>query len=880
MGDFNEVHVEEERFGSKFDLIWARHFNDFIANSGLVDMKLDGYSFTWAHKSARKMSKLARFLVSGGVFNSFPHVSAICLDRKLSDHRPILLRELDIDYDAFPFRVFQSWFLKFGFDDMVEQAWSSMNINDSNHLIRFKKKLQSLKARIKEWNMQQKSVTEVEMRIQDINSHDQKDYIQKAKVKWAVEGDENSNFFHEVINKKRSSMTIRGIFIDAEWVSNPAKVKAMFKSQFASRFRQNFGNRCRLAFEFPTQLTTDQVEDMERPISKDEIRNAVWDCGENKSSGPNGFTFEVFRRYWTFIGDDLCEAVEWFFLYDKQILDGLFIINEIISWCKQKKIQAMLFKVDFAKAYDSIRWDFLDDVLQAFGFGIKWRTWVKGSLSSAMAFILLNGSPTSEFNFECGLKQGDPLSPYLFILIMESLHLSFVRTTEVGNFQGLQISDEMKLSHLFYADDVVFICDCNMANINNIVHVLHVFVSCFRLKININKSNLMGIRVANSVVIEAAKVVGCSVMKTPFRYLRIMVGGYAAKKAAWEDTIRKMRLRLSKWNLQTLSIGGRLTLLKSVLGASPIYRMSIYKVPYGVLKEMESIRSRFFNGIEDDKKKITWFSWNKVLSFKDSGGLGVSSFFALNRALLFKWVWIFVSKDDSMWYKVISAIHGPSLKSSSRSILNGSNWIEIIQELNSLKSKGIDIMSHFAVKFSSFGGIQNYRREPRDGVEKQQFTEMNLTMNQICLATTDDRWSWDLNGEGSFVVKDMRNLIDGFMLPKEENVTRWIKYIPIKVNIFAWKVRLNRLPSRINLSQRGILLDSLDYPVCLDAPEDLYHCFFRCEVANGIMILFCRWWNIDWVPINSYDGWLLWFNSIRLNSKIKKLLEGACYVMW
>ncbi|GKD46295.1 hypothetical protein Tco_1270940, partial [Tanacetum coccineum] len=146
-----------------------------------------------------------------------------------------------------------------------------------------------------------------------------------------------------------------------------------------------------------------------------------------------------------------------------------------------------------------------------------------------------------------------------------------------------------------------------------------------------------------------------------------------------------------------------------------------------------------------------------------------------------------------------------------------------------------------AVKFSSVGGIQNYRREPRDGVEKQQFTEMNLTMNQICLAPTDDRWSWDLNGEGLFVVKDLRNLIDDFILPKEENVTRWIKYIPIKVNIFAWKV--------------------------------------RCEVANGIMILFCHWWNIDWVPINSYDEWLLWFNSIRLNSKIKKLLEGACYVM-
>ncbi|GKF47775.1 hypothetical protein Tco_0137577, partial [Tanacetum coccineum] len=108
---------------------------------------------------------------------------------------------------------------------------------------------------------------------------------------------------------------------------------------------------------------------------------------------------------------------------------------------------------------------------------------------------------------------------------------------------------------------------------------------------------------------------------------------------AWEYSIGKIKARLSKWKLKTLSIGGRLTLLKSVLGSTPIYSMSLYKVPKA-------------------ERKITWVQWAKVLASKKYGGLGVSSFFALNRALLFKWVWRFISQDNSLWFRFITALHG------------------------------------------------------------------------------------------------------------------------------------------------------------------------------------------------------------------------------
>ncbi|GJV23674.1 RNA-directed DNA polymerase, eukaryota [Tanacetum coccineum] len=141
----------------------------------------------------------------------------------------------------------------------------------------------------------------------------------------------------------------------------------------------------------------------------------------------------------------------------RQILDGPFILDELLQWCKRRHKQAMFFKVEFAKAYDSIHWDYLLDVLESFGFGPVWCNWIRGSLNSAKASILVNGSPTNEFSLHCGLKQGDPLAPYLFILVMESLHLSIRRLVDNGLFSGIQLPGSVTISHLFYADDAMFI---------------------------------------------------------------------------------------------------------------------------------------------------------------------------------------------------------------------------------------------------------------------------------------------------------------------------------------------------------------------------------------------------------------------------------------
>ncbi|GKA14939.1 RNA-directed DNA polymerase, eukaryota [Tanacetum coccineum] len=737
MGDFNEVRRKTERFGSVFNVQGADMFNTFIANAGLEEIPLGGSSFTWCHKSATKMSKLDRFLISENLFNSYPNICATSLDRFLSDHRPILLRESNHDYGPIPFRYFNHWTELDGFNKFVIDTWNSAPV-ETNAMRNVMQKFKFLKGKIREWLKIYKSKNggsgilkeelnridadidkglasdiiinrrmEVIKSIQYLDKIHVMDLAQKAKVKWAIEGDENSRYFHGVLNKKRSQSNIRGIMVDGKWQDNPK-----------------------------VTISIDQQTELEGAVSKEEVKKAVWDCGSDKSPGPDGFSFGFYRKFWTCIENDVFAAVNYFFTFgdipkgcnacfialipkvhdanlvkdfrpisligsiykiiakilanrlvgvlgdivnevqsafisDRQILDGPFILNEVIQWCKSKKKQSLIFKVDFEKAYDSVRWDFLDDVLKKFGFGNKWRDWIQKCLRSSRGSIIINGSPTEEFQFFKGLKQGDPLSPFLFILIMESLHLSFQSVVDVGLFKGIHLSPLVNLSHMFYADDAVFVGQWCDDNINTLVHVLECFFRASGLRINMSKSKIMGVNVGDDKIKVAASKLGCLILNTPFTYL----------------------------STKSLSIGGRLTLLKSVLGSIPIFHMSIFKVPLTVLRSLESIRCQFFNGHELKSNKSSWVKWNSVLAAKEKGGLGVSSLFALNRALLMKWFWRFYSHNDSLWSRVIKAIYGVDGEVNKVSkYASRSCWRDIINEVRKLKDQGINMRDFMYIK--------------------------------------------------------------------------------------------------------------------------------------------------------------------------------------
>ncbi|GJY02841.1 RNA-directed DNA polymerase, eukaryota [Tanacetum coccineum] len=316
-------------YGSIFNVQGDDAFNSFISNAGLEEVPLGGCSFTWCHKSATKMSKLDRFLISEGLMGSCPNISAITLDRHLSNYRPILMRESHFDYGPIPFRFFHYWFEMEGFDKFVERTWNEAHVTDSNAMTKFMKKMKYLKDKIRVWIKVKKDslknykktlkaeLAEIDLlldkgegnsdvlnkrmsvskSLQDLDKLESMEVAQKAKIKWAIEGDENSKYYHGILNKKRSQLAIRGILVDGIWINYYCLEQNEFLSHFTNHFDLPQVSRLQLDMDFPNKMNLDQQVELENNVTREEIKRAVWDCGADKSPGPDGFTFGFYHQY-------------------------------------------------------------------------------------------------------------------------------------------------------------------------------------------------------------------------------------------------------------------------------------------------------------------------------------------------------------------------------------------------------------------------------------------------------------------------------------------------------------------------------------------------------------------------------------------------------
>ncbi|GKC56064.1 RNA-directed DNA polymerase, eukaryota, reverse transcriptase zinc-binding domain protein [Tanacetum coccineum] len=345
-------------------------------------------------------------------------------------------------------------------------------------------------------------------------------------------------------------------------------------------------------------------------------------------------------------------------------------------------------------------------------------------------------------------------------------------------------------------------------------------------------------------------------------------------------------------------------------------------MPLSVIQKLEAIRSHFFHGHDRESKKISWVKWSKVLTPKEKGGLGVPSLYALNRGLLLKWVWRFFVQPESLWSRIIKSIHGIDGGFGSRCRNRfGSCWASIVGEVSNLKDKGTDFFDYVQYKLGNGEEIKfwedkwcdgkymkdlfprlymlennksvtvackingvaldtSFRRSPRGGVEASQLDALSELVTSITLRPCGDRLVWNLENSGVFTVASIRKCIDNGRFPGGDVSVKWIKSVPIKVNILAWKIACDVMPTRLNISRRGIIVDTIRCPICNAGVESSNHLFFSCDVARHLMQKVCKWWDVSLSEFSSFEGWKNWMCALRLPARSKEMFMGVFYCLW
>ena len=354
----------------------------------------------------------------------------------------------------------------------------------------------------------------------------------------------------------------------------------------------------------------------------------------------------------------------------------------------------MLLTLDLEKAYDRIRWDFLEDTLVAAGFSAQWVTWIMQCVAGPSMSVLWNGEQTKAFKPARGLRQGDPLSPYLFVLCMERLcHLI---EEEVGKKAWKPISISRggpKLSHICFADDLIFFAEASVRQIRVIRRVLERFCLASGQKVSLEKSKIFFSRnVSRELSKSISDESGIQSTMDLGKYLGMPVLQKRINKETFSSVLERMSSKLAGWKGRQLSLAGRITLTKAVLNSIPVHLMSSIKLPMSTLHSVNRISRDFLWGSTTEKRKHHLVNWKTVCLPKGDGGLGIKNADSMNKALLAKLGWRVLHDHTSLWAKVVRSKYlVGDIQDTSWMIAKGnwsSTWRSVGVGLRDVISKG------------------------------------------------------------------------------------------------------------------------------------------------------------------------------------------------
>ncbi|CAL5367336.1 unnamed protein product [Camellia sinensis] len=822
---------------------------------------------------------------------------------------------------------------------------------------------------------------------------------QQSRMKWSLQGDKNTRFFHAVASTRHNRNMINSISINGVSLEEPSRVKHEVFLHFKKHFKEGWAKRPVLGGDF--SLIEDTISNhLVSAFTEAEVWAAIKESDSNKAPGPDGFNLLGYQKFWGIMKKVIMQFFQDFhnhsrltyginssfitlipktpnptnlsdyrpislvgslykilakvlshrlksvmpsiigdsqtaFIGGRNILDGVLIANEVVDGWKKAKQQGLIIKLDFEKAFDSVNWEFLFSLMSSFGFGPKWISWIKTCVSTPRVSILVNGSPTHEFSPQRGLRQGDPLSPFLFNLVAEGLNILLNRALNLGILHGVSVGvNGVLLSHLQFADDSIFFCKADLDQVVIVKRLLRCFEVLSGLRINYHKSVVCGVGLHDECLNEIASLLNCQVQRLPLKFLGLPLGANPGRKSTWKPVLDNIRSRLSGWKRKMLSFAGRLTLIKSVLSSLPVYYLSLFKMPEGVAREIEKIEANFLWGGDGLKRKVHLVKWMEVTKSVAQGGLGIRRIRDVNACLLLKWWWKFGNQISALWrqvvcskYKIEVQCWHPPVQSSYKlsrvwkdiiciglhsshtfqsfldncqiKVGNGSRirfwhdkWCgstylkdEFPSLFNLSADKNGSLQQYYARKTSTSVWNFPYRRilYSWEETSEARLNTMLSSAPSLCLNSTDSL-VWSALGSCAFSVSSLYSLCTSLLGPPLViSKFIWSNTLPPKVSFFGWLAWKNRVKTAVFLLDIGILSTNVSplCPLCKVAPESISHVLLHCHFSWVIWSSVLFEWGLCWCIPQSVDALFNWWMGTKLKHPLRKFWEAIpLVVLW
>jgi hypothetical protein len=584
----------------------------------------------------------------------------------------------------------------------------------------------------------------------------------------------------------------------------------------------------------------------------------------------------------------------------------------------------LLCKLDIEKAYDHVNWDFLLYMLRRCGFGERWCSWIAHCVSSVRFSVLVNGTPSGFFSSSCGLRQGDPLSPLLFVIVMEALSKLFSITVQRGFLSGFSVGFDSNgviiISHMLFTDDTLVFC---MANPNHLLYLrmlLLSFEAISGLKINLDKSVLVHVGHVDNVD-DLAGILGCGVSSLPLKYLGLPLGALFKANSSWDEVVGKIERWLASWKRLYLSKGGRVTLIKSTLSNLPTYFLSLFPIPSSVSSLIEKLQRDFLWGGIGEEFKFHLVNWSKVCSSISNGGLGIRNLRIFNKALLGKWLWRYAHERGAWWKSVVDAKYGStwaswcSLKppgshgvglwknirkgwsllcSHTKLILgNGSRirfWDDVwcgevpLKEAFTVlydiaRDKDAHVADHLVLVSGSYQWDVSFFRAAHDWEVDVLASFFSLLYSTRMDCDGEDQLWWSPSHKGKFDVRSFYKALackEAIHFPWK---SIWRTKVPLKVAFFAWTTAQGKIITLDNLrKKRVIVIDR--YCMCKLNGESVNHLLLRCEVACALWNAIFSHFSLSWVmPLRVVYLFACWWTGGRSWSAVVWKMVPGCLVV-